>query len=563
MDIRISVRNLVEFILRSGDLDNRRTAGSSQAMLEGGKIHRMIQKRMGEGYLAEVALKHSYDTGQYQIVVEGRADGIFWQDGVAMIDEIKGTYRELSKINEPVPVHLAQAKCYAYMYGFRQMLSQVGVRMTYCNLDTQDIRIFESVYSFEELEDWFIEVLMKYQKWADYQREWNEIRQKSIKELSFPFPYREGQRQLVTYVYQTIYHKRKLFLEAPTGVGKTISTVFPAIKAIGEDKADTCFYLTAKTITRTVAEQTFQILRDHGLSFKSITLTAKDKICPMEEVTCNPVNCPYAKGHFDRINDALYDCITHESYFDRQIIEEYAKRYEVCPFEMSLDLSLFADGIICDYNYVFDPHVYLKRFFGENITGRYLFLVDEAHNLVDRGREMYSASLKKEDFLARKKLVKKVSPKMEKQLESCNKILLSMKRECNRYQVLPSIAPFLNSLTRLHSTMEKYLEEHVDGEAHEEILDFYFQISHFLEMNELVDENYVMYSELDEQDDFYVHLFCVNPATNLKECLKRSVSTIFFSATLLPVHYYKRLLGGEKEDYEVYAESHFSEEKEN
>lgn len=561
MDIRISVRNLVEFILRSGDLDNRRSGGASNAMQEGSRIHRMIQKSMGMGYQAEVSLKYMLETEKYRLIVEGRADGIYEEKGVTIVDEIKGTYRDLSKIKEAVGVHLAQAKSYAYMYACNENKDRMGVRMTYCNLDTEDVLYFQYEYTFEELETWFLEVVSQYRKFTDYQVKWREIRQKSIKQLNFPFEYRKGQKQLVTYVYQTIYHKKKLFLEAPTGVGKTISTVFPAVKAIGEGKADMIFYLTAKTITRTVAENTFSIMRDHGLQMKNVTLTAKEKICPMEEAVCNPDKCPYAKGHFDRINEALYDCITSEIYFDRQTIEAYSEKYQVCPFEMCLDVSLFADAVICDYNYVFDPHVYLKRFFGDNVGGEYLFLIDEAHNLVDRGREMYSAQLKKEDFLALKRLVKTASPKMEKQLESCNKALLALKRECTDYKYLDSIAPFLNLLSRVHSTMEQYLEDHVDGEVHDAVLDFYFEVSHFLEIYEKVDENYVTYSLLDENEDFSVRLFCVNPTKNLSECMEKAVSTILFSATLLPIQYYKSLLGGTKDDYEVYAESDFDVEK--
>ncbi len=557
MDIRISVRNLVEFILRSGDLDNRRSGGAANAMQEGSRIHRMIQKSMGSGYEAEVSLKYTLETNEYRLIVEGRADGIYTENEVTIIDEIKGTYRELGKIKEAVPVHLAQAKSYAYMYALKEQKEKMGVRMTYCNLDTEDILHFNYEYSFEELEEWFLDVVSQYQKFADYQVQWREIRQQSIKELVFPFAYRRGQKQLASYVYQTIYHKRNLFLEAPTGVGKTISTVFPSVKALGEGKADMIFYLTAKTITRTVAENTFSILREHGLSLKNVTLTAKEKICPMEEAICNPDKCPYAKGHFDRINEALYNCITKEPFFDRLVIEKYSKEYQVCPFEMCLDISLFADAVICDYNYVFDPHVYLKRFFGDNVSGEYIFLVDEAHNLVDRGREMYSAQLKKEDFLALKRVVKESSPKMEKQLESCNKALLALKRECNDYAYLDSIAPFLNLLSRVHATMEQYLEDHTEGEVHDAVLDFYFEVSHFFEIYEKVDDKYITYSKLDENEDFIVRLFCVDPSTNLAECMKKSVSTILFSATLLPIQYYKGLLGGTKEDYEVYAESDF------
>ena len=375
-EIRTSVRNLVEFILRSGNIDNRRASSPENAMLEGGRIHRMIQKRMGADYRAEVALKYRYETGQYTVIVEGRADGIIKDTGedtkqgyAATIDEIKGTYHDLKKLKKPASVHLAQAKCYAYMYAKQERLDGIRVRMTYCNMDTEEIKYFHYDYIFGELEEWFEDVMNQYRKWADFQFWWKAERQESIKKLLFPFDYREGQKDLVTYVYRTIYHKKKLFVEAPTGAGKTISTVFPAVKAIGEGKGERIFYLTAKTITRTVADHTFRVLRQRGLHFKTVTLTAKDKICFMEETECNPEYCPYAKGHYDRINDAIYNLLTHLDNFSREEIEGCARTHRVCPFEMGLDMSLFSDGIICDYNYVFDPHVYLKRFFSEGVKG--------------------------------------------------------------------------------------------------------------------------------------------------------------------------------------------------
>ncbi len=562
MDIRISVRNLVEFILRSGDIDNRKRATADNAMAEGGRIHRMIQKRMGSNYDAEVSLSYRYQTDNYDIVLEGRADGII-HDDIITIDEIKGTYRHLDKLKEPVPVHLAQAKCYAFMYSHAQQkpVAIMGVRMTYCNMDTEEIRYFDYQYTFEELEDWFGKVILEYKKWADMEYEWNITRQSSIKQLLFPFPYREGQKQLASYVYQTIVHKKKLFLEAPTGVGKTISTVFPSIKAIGEEKARKLFYFTAKTITRTVAENTFSILRNHGLHFKSVIITAKDKICFMEETECNPEYCPYAKGHLDRINDALFDILTHEESYTREMIEQYAKKHEVCPFEMSLDISLFTDGIICDYNYLFDPHVYLKRFFSEGVKGEYLFLIDEAHNLVERGREMYSASIIKEDFLSLKKAVKVYDSKMEKQLEKCNHELLHLKRECEDICVLDDISAFIRALERLYVTMEAYLENHEESPVREEVLDFYFEVSHFLMIYENMDSKYITYSFIQNNGDFALRLFCVDPSTNLANCMERGISTTLFSATLLPIQYHKKLLGGTPEDYEVYAKTTFDSKR--
>ena len=573
MEIRVSVRNLVEFILRSGDIDNR-TASAPDAMQEGGRIHRMIQRRMGADYHAEVGLRLTYPTEQYDIIIEGRADGIIIPTGntdaaMVTVDEIKGTYHDIVKMKQPVPVHLAQAKCYAYIYAAQNNLDAIAVRMTYCQLDetnTADInpdaiRYFHSDYTFAQLKEWFKEVMEQYKKWADFSFEWQKLRQASIKKLEFPFPYREGQKELASYVYQTIYHKRKLFIEAPTGVGKTISTVFPAVKAMGEEIGEKIFYLTAKTITRTVAEDTFQLLRNKGLQLKTVVLTAKEKICFLEEMDCNPEACPYAKGHYDRINDAMYDLLTHEDGFCREKIEEYAKKYQVCPFEMCLDMSLFSDAVICDYNYVFDPHVYLRRFFAEGSKGEYLFLIDEAHNLVERGREMYSAVLNKEDFLQLKRTVKDYSPKLEKQLERCNKELLSLKRECVDCKIEDNISAFVMALGRLNSGMEDYLEEHETSPVRQEILEFYFEVSHFLSIYELVDENYVTYTQMNGDGSFFIKLFCVNPANNLRECMMRGRSTILFSATLLPIQYYKTLLGAEEGDYEVYAKSVFQPDK--
>lgn len=570
MEIHISVRNLVEFVLRSGSIDNRRTSSAENAMQEGGRIHRMIQKRMGADYRAEVALKYCYDTENYRIIIEGRADGIITENRgegqpAVTIDEIKGTYQELKKLKEAYSVHLAQAKCYACIYADQNSLKEIRVRMTYCNMDTEELKYFHYDFSAEELEEWFAFVIEQYRKWADYTFEWRKARQSSVKELQFPFPYREGQKDLVTYVYQTIYHKRKLFIEAPTGVGKTISTVFPAVKAMGEGMGEKIFYLTAKTITRTVADDTFQMLRERGLCFKTVILTAKEKICFMEETECNPLYCPYADGHYDRINDAIYDMLTKEHNFNREAIEQYAQKHKVCPFEMCLDMSLFADAVICDYNYVFDPHVYLKRFFAESVKADYLFLIDEAHNLVERGREMYSAVLIKEDFLKLKRTVKEVDSRMEHHLERCNKELLKLKRECVNYRIEEYISPFVMALQRLHSVMENWLEEHEENEVHnavrntirKEVLEFYFEAAHFLDIYERMDENYVAYSEVTQDGSFRLKLFCVNPSKNLSECMKKGRSTILFSATLLPIRYYKALLGAEEGDYEVYAKSVF------
>lgn len=579
MEIHVPVRQLVEFILREGDIDNRKSSGADNAMQEGSRIHRMIQREMGSEYHAEVGLKLAWCAGNYEIVVEGRADGIIDRTETAgaqdkvVIDEIKATYRELRRIHEASGVHLAQAKCYAYIYAKQNTLSTIGVRVTYCNIETQQRKYFEEEYTFCVLEQWFDNLLTEYKKWTDFQVMWNSIRTQSIKDLTFPFSYRDGQKELAASVYRTIYHKRKLFLEAPTGVGKTISTVFPALKAMGEGMAEKIFYLTAKTITRTVAQDCFSLLQKNGLHMKTATLTARDKICFLKEnevkkeAECNPDACPYAKGHYDRVNGAMYDLLTHENAFTREKVKEYAAKHSVCPFELSLDMSLFSDAVICDYNYVFDPRVYLKRFLGENNAGRdYVFLIDEAHNLLERGRKMYSAALFKNSFLAVRRLMKEPAPKVARLLDKCNKELLAMKRQCEDYQKQEDIDGFVNALTRLYAALDDFLDEH--DESHrdafpdkKEILEFYFEVSHFLNMYELMDQNYVVYGQLMDDGDFMLKLFCVDPAKNLKACMEKGRSSILFSATFLPIQYYKKLLGGEAQDYEVYAKSTFREEK--
>lgn len=561
--IKISVRNLVEFILREGDIDNRTTGRMERdAMQQGSRIHRKIQKRMGSGYQAEVPLKKKCVCDGFILQVEGRADGIFTEERQVLIDEIKGVLRNLEQILEPVPVHLAQAKCYAYIYALQNGLEEIGVQMTYCNLETEEIKRFRKRYDLKELEIWFQNLICSYEKWAQFQVEWRMVRNGSIQRTEFPFTYREGQRELVVSVYRTILRKKKLFIQAPTGVGKTMAAIFPTVRAIGEGAGEKIFYLTAKTITRTVAEQAFQTLREQGLLFKTITLTAKEKICFCEETDCNPDACSYAKGHYDRVNDAVFDLITNFYELTRDVLTSQAGKYQVCPFEMALDASIWIDAIICDYNYVFDPNAHLRRFFSEGNKGGYLFLIDEAHNLVERGRKMYSAQIYKEDFLKIKRLVKGGDPKLAKQLEVCNKLLLKMKRECEseRYQVLEQASHVSLKMMNVLGELENYLEECQDLEKRKEVLDFYFQVRMFLNIHDILDENYIIYTELEKDGRFKLKLLCVNPSVNLQSYLVQGNSTIFFSATLLPIHYYKKLLSVEKEDYAVYAESSFPKE---
>ncbi len=559
--IRISVRDLVEFVMRGGDIDNRRTAGAErEAMQAGSRIHRKLQRGKGAGYHAEVVMKHTVDEGEFVISLEGRADGVILEDSGVTIDEIKGVYLDIDRLTEPLKVHLAQAMCYGYMYCADHDISSVTVQVTYCNLETESVRIFPQEYTFEELSVWFDGLIHEYVKWARYLYEHAAGRDASLKELEFPYAYRDGQRELAVSVYKAIARKRNLFIQAPTGVGKTLSVVYPGLKAMGEGLVEKIFYLTARTTTRSVAEETFSILKDRGMHLKSVTITAKEKLCFLEKPSCNPDDCPYAKGHFDRVNDAVWDLIHREFGITRERILHYAEEYRVCPFEFCLDVSNWVDAVICDYNYVFDPDVRLKRYFSEGIGGEYLFLVDEAHNLVSRAREMYSAALIKEDVLQAKRLLAGRSGKLTRLLDRVNKLLLAMKRESDSYVVREEINALAVHLNSLYGELENFLDDNRQFEDRELLLDFYFELRSFLMVYDRMDEAYTIYSELLEDGRFMVKLFCMNPAGNLKECLEKGRSTVFFSATLLPVNYYKELLSGNLEDYAVYAESPFPRE---
>lgn len=559
--IKISVRNLVEFILRSGNLDNRRTsAADREAMQKGSRIHRKLQKQMKASYKAEVPLKWEEEYSDFIIEIEGRADGIINDEEACVIDEIKGVYRDLYFLEEPVPVHKAQAMCYAYFYASQKKISKIEVQMTYCHLETEEIKRFREEFSFSYLKKWFEDLLSEYYKWANFQYQRRIERRQSMESLEFPYPYRKGQKELVSGVYHTMRTEKQLFIQAPTGIGKTMAAIFPAVRAVGEGHGDKIFYLTAKTITRTVAEEAFHILKEKGLSYKTISITAKEKLCLCEETDCNPEKCPYAEGHFDRINAAVFEILNEKDTYLREDLLEQAEKHRVCPYEMCLDISSWVDAVICDYNYVFDPNVYLRRFFSDGVKGDYLFLIDEAHNLVERGRKMYSAVLCKEDFLETAKIVKEHSAKLYKILKKCNRMMLEYKRECDECTVMENIAGLSLQLMNLLGEMENFLEKEHEEKVQKAVLEFSFSVRHFLNMYDIADENYVIYSHYDDEQRFLITLYCVNPKRNLQECLNKGRGAVFFSGTFLPLPYYRSLFSERRDDYAICASSPFLRE---
>lgn len=595
-----SVRSIVEFILRSGDIDNTGAGGppGTDAMQMGTRFHKKIQSMRGTGYKSEVPLSLLFPCKKYNVLIDGRADGIFYEGtptGNICIEEIKGTFSNIFKMKTPVEVHLAQAKCYAHMFicalDDDKKPDSIDVKMTYVNMASEKMREFDLTFGAAELKKWFEDLMGEYEKWLDIGHDWAPVRQASIKALQFPFEYRGGQRKLAVSVYQTILEEKKLYLEAPTGCGKTLSVLFPSVKSMGEGLSEKIFYLTAKTITRTAPEVAFDILRSGGLQFKTVTLTAKEKICFLEKTDCNPVTCKYAKGHFERINEALYALVTEKKMFSRDVILEYAEKYCVCPFELSLDASLFSDGIIGDYNYLFDPHARLKRFFETGEKRDYIFLVDEAHNLVPRGREMFSTYLNdlqfktlrntirsslegavksqffKKDYSGRiSKAVSSITSAFKKIREAYgdNAVIAGFEEEW--YLEETGLESLVRAIERLQGVLSEYFAERekpgrIQKELRDLLLDAYFGISDFLDIYEALQDDYVIYDTYSVEEGFAVHLFCADPGRNIAGCLAQGRASVLFSATMLPIQYYKSLLGGTPEDYEVYAESVFDPSK--
>lgn len=560
--IKISVRNLVEFILRSGDLNSTFTGSSRNT--DAIKAHQKIQKSAPKEYAAEVSLSYTFEKEDISLEISGRADGIIDNDGVITIDEIKTTTAPIEFINEDYNlIHWAQAKTYAFIYAKENVLENIYVQLTYYQIDTKEIKRFIKSFSFKELEEFFLQIANSYIEWAKTLSRWGNYRDDSIKSLEFPFEnYREGQRKLAVAVYKTISEGKKIFIQAPTGIGKTVATLFPSLKAMGEGHTSKIFYLTAKTITRTAGEKALNNLREKGLKIKSLTITAKDKICFKPDASCNPEECHFAKGYFDRINEAVKDIYLNEENFSREILEKYGKKYDICPFEFSLELSLFSDCIICDYNYVFDPRVYLRRFFLEGTTD-FTFLIDEAHNLVDRAREMFSAEINKEEILNLKKLSMNYSKDISKTLNKLNSHMIEIRKLCeaNDKEHIQEEAPMEITylLMELMPKAEKWLLENKDknNEFKEKLLDFYFKALAFIRTNEYYDENFVTYGE-KQNNSLKLKLFCLDPSHLLKEASKRGKSTVFFSATLLPMDYFIDILGGESQSYKLRLSSPFS-----
>lgn len=567
-NMRISVRNLIEFIYRQGDIDDR--IGGMSSAQEGTKLHKIIQKELkdeceqskNETYTNEMYLSRELSYNGINITLEGRADGVIVTepDKKVKIIEIKTTVKDLFILEENENfLHWAQGKLYGHIYCEKESLDNIDLDLVYCHRENLHTKTFSKTFTREELKDFFNEIMDRYVRWIELQNNWIEERNESIENLDFPFKsYRKGQRELAVNIYRSIKEKRDIYVEAPTGIGKTISTIFPSIKSIPLNSSAKLVYLTAKNITKGVAENSLDILRNSGLKLRTLTLTAKDRICFLEERICNGDACMYAKGHFDRVNDAIIDMLEHNEVFNQEIIESYSEKYRVCPFELSLDLIAWCDFIIGDYNYFFDPKAMIKRMAFDDTP--YIFLIDEAHNLVDRGREMYSAEIKVSDL---KEFKGDFKYKSKKLVGMINKIIKTLKEymvgENGKVIISEGPGAVLALLRVFTAEGENYLKDH-SGETIDEIfLNVYFSFLDFIRIGELFSEDFVLYCN-NEDEDVTIKIFCLNPSNVIKQCISGNISTVFFSATLSPMNYFKKLLGGDEKSYGIKLNSPFPPE---
>lgn len=556
---KLGIRELIEFTLRSGDLNA--SMNSTNTAMEGARIHRMLQKSRGEHYQKEYSLEHQVTLAGKPYLVHGRADGVILAGPDTLIEEIKTSDAAFEDLSEnTLTLYWGQAKMYGYILMTDEHLEQVTLQLTYYRRPTEEVTTRKLTLTLAEATTFFDEVVTEYETWLQLQADLRQSRNTSIATLAFPFDhYRTGQRELAVSVYKTLRLKKQLFIEAPTGTGKTISTVFPCIKAMGENQIQRLFYLTAKQSTRRVAEQALSLLGEQGLVLRSITLTAKDTITFPEEVDLAPEDNPYMVGYYDRLKPALKDILTSETAITRSTIETYARKHQVDPFEFSLDVSLFCDVIICDYNYLFDPQVYLQRFFAVDHDDDNFFLVDEAHNLVSRSRDMYSTSLTLgplTDLIAETKHQSEGSTTLLRSFRSLRKAffkfagpLLESKDHESVFNA--SADGFNKAVNQLAEHISDWLgaEKRPQTDFTKAVLDYYFSCLSYLKIADFYDDTYRTKITIgdDPDRDITFKQLCLDPSAFLHDCLEKGRGAVLFSATFSPLDYYQRVLGGNED----------------
>jgi DNA excision repair protein ERCC-2 len=546
----VTVKELAEFVHRRGDLTGDGGFRRADRAMKGMKGHRRLQQSRGTDYKSEVPVERIFHSSEVSLRVSGRADGVI-ADLSPMVEEIKTVEARWSKKADPV--HFAQLRLYAALLALECDWPQVMLHLTYLELETDKTTTFREKASKDELSAFLNETIDEWFSWLLPYVAWIARRDVSIAEAAFPFPnFRKGQRELAALVYRSIRDKRNCFIEAPTGLGKTLATLYPAIKSLPLLDNGKVFYVTAKTPGRLAARDALERLRSQGVHVRSVSLTAKAKICfGTDAVGCDPTTCPFTKGYHDRYKPAMRELLENEC-LDKDSLTTIARKHQVCPFELSLDVSAWVDVVIGDYNYVFDPSVMLQRYFGEG-RPKHVVLVDEAHNLVDRSREMYSADLSVGQLASpadaggpgsrkAKTALSKVRKTLQQMLETPPQTATAAKvyhRGAHALEVPPEA--LATRLSHGIQEIESFLIGLESRSAQLPWLEPWFAMHRMARTLDLYNESY---RTVINSAEGRVTLLCLDPSKRLTETLKGLRCAVFFSATLSPASYFTEVLGG-------------------
>jgi len=570
----VSVRDLVEQIERSGDINFRFSTRSNA--LEGIRGHQKLQKSRSDNYLAEVKVIDQINFDELELEISGRVDGYYPDSDNFIVEEIKTIKVDVETIPASVSrLFWAQVKVYACLLARKHEVESHTIRLCYLDLNTQEEHQLNQLINRDELETFYQKIVNQYIVFLRNKLTWVRARNDAVESLVFPYnEYRVGQREMAVTVYKALKNETQLVLQAPTGIGKTIASIFPAIKSMPTLHYEKLFYVSAKVSGQLMARNAVQDLKQAGLKIRDVTLTAKDKICFTKGSLCDAEFCEYAKGYYDKLPGVMEQVLLSDRSLDRIEIERIAEEETMCPFELSLDLSTVADIVICDYNYFFDPVVYLRRYF-ENKQSRFILLMDEAHNLVDRGRDMFSAELDKQDFLDLKSLVKKVSPLLAKRLTRINAEFLALLKNKKVALETKEGVVLEDTPIGLHSALRNFVElaadslqQNQEASSQSDLLNLYFLVLAYLRTSEYVDENYRYLLNFGANKSrkkgrkgkkvCSVKIYCLNPGPKLAEGFKRITSSVCFSATLNPQSYFNTLMGVEDNAAWYQIESPFS-----
>ncbi len=579
--VELSVSELCLLALRSGDI------GSSFAISEprndAKELYYKLQSEAGAYYNPDVELFNTQRLGDIYCTFCAKVDGIIRKSGKIEVDKIKCVKgREASFV--PDELTLGILKCYSYFVCVRDGLKTVDGRVSYYNLDTKRLKYFRYKFLFSELESFYLGLLERIRYRVEICAARASFELFAAENARFPYSQlREGQETMIRACYDAIKHGGRVFIEAPTGTGKTISALFPALRALGKGYCDKIFYLTPKTATRREAFLAAGKLHSGGCPQRTVVLTAKEQLCQCsarnhaERRSCAELGCPNSKGYYDRVDAALREMLDNYRGYPRSLILEVAKKYGVCPYELSLDLSELCDIIICDYNYAFDPSVYLRRYFGAEADARnekYVFLVDEAHNLADRARDMYSAELRLSDFEETAALAVQdvCGEEIEQMLSPLIASIKSIKKLCRNdiisdgegnergfyisSQLPERIGRALDSFSKKCIEWIRKNRNHPLRQKMDMLLS---AVKKYITISEYFDKKFRFYAEIAD-GDISARIYCLDPSDIMDSMLTRAVSSVMFSATLTPPEYFCDVLGGGKNAQKIGLPSPFPTE---